>query len=103
MERTSFTQLGVLPVLRYRFGQGRSDWFTQAGVGISVLDVLYQTSEKEQFSTHFNFQSVAAVGCGFGPERRYELSLRLAHTSNADIKKPNPGENFLQLRYAALF
>ena len=65
-ERASFTQLGLLPVLRYRFGQGSSDWFAQAGVGISVLDAMYQTSDK-QFSTHFNFQSVAAVGAASGP------------------------------------
>ena len=101
-EHASFTQLGLLPVLRYRFGQGSSDWFAQAGVGISVMDVMYRTADK-QFSTHFNFASVAAVGRSFGPERRHELSLRLFHVSNADLKKPNPGENFLQLRYAALF
>jgi hypothetical protein len=92
----------LLPVLRYRFGEGGSDWFAQAGVGISVLDAAYQTSEKK-FSANFNFQTVAAMGRSFGPERRHELSLRLAHTSNANIKTPNPGENFLQLRYAAMF
>jgi lipid A 3-O-deacylase len=101
-EHASFTQLGVLPVLRYRFGRGSSDWFAQGGIGISVMDVMYWTADK-QFSTHFNFASVAAVGRSFGPERRQELSLRLFHVSNADLRKPNPGENFLQLRYAALF
>jgi lipid A 3-O-deacylase len=101
-EHASFTQLGVLPVLRYRFGQGSSAWFAQGGVGISVMDVMYRTADK-QFSTHFNFASVAAVGRSFGPERRQELSLRVFHVSNADVRKPNPGENFLQLRYAALF
>ena len=101
-KHASFTQMGLLPVLRYRFGQGSSNWFAQGGVGISVMDVMYRTADK-QFSTHFNFASVAALGRSFGPERRQELSLRLFHVSNADLKKPNPGENFLQLRYAAMF
>ena len=101
-QRDSFTQLGLVPLLRYRFGQGQSDWFIDAGIGISVMDAMYRTSDK-QFSTRFNFVDVAGVGRSFGPQRRQELSLRVAHISNANIKKPNPGENFLQLRYAALF
>ena len=100
--RVSFTQLGLVPLLRYRFGHGRSDWFVEAGIGISVMDKMYRIPQK-QFSTRFNFVDVAGMGRSFGPQRRHELSLRLAHISNADIRKPNPGENFLQLRYAALF
>ena len=101
-ERNSLTQLGLLPLLRYRFDHGRSDWFVDAGIGISVMNAMYGTSNK-QFSTRFNFVDVAGVGRSFGPQRRHELSLRVAHISNANIRKPNPGENFLQLRYAALF
>jgi lipid A 3-O-deacylase len=44
---------------------------------------------------------------GFGrsldAQQHHELSLRLQHFSNADIKRPNPGENFVQLRYAVAF
>lgn len=94
--------LGLVPLLRYRFGQGRSGWFIEAGIGVSLMDPIYRTSEK-QFSTRFNFVDVAGVGRSFGSRRERELSLRIAHVSNADIKKPNPGENFLQLRYAVLF
>jgi len=46
---------------------------------------------------------VAGVGRSFGADRRRELSLRLSHSSNAGIKEPNPGETFLQLRYAVKF
>jgi lipid A 3-O-deacylase len=101
-QRASFTQLGLVPTLRYRFSHGRSDWFVEAGIGISAMDKKYRTADK-QFSTRFNFIDVAGVGRSFGPQRRQELSLRIAHISNADMKKPNPGEDFLQLRYAALF
>jgi hypothetical protein len=41
-----------------------------------------------------------AVGRMFGAERQHELVLRLEHFSNAGIDHPNPGENFVQLRYA---
>lgn len=101
-QRVSFTQLGLVPLVRYRFSRRRSDWFVEAGIGISVMDTLYRTAEKE-FSTRFNFVDVLGVGRSFGALRRHELSLRVSHISNADIKKPNPGENFLQLRYTALF
>ncbi len=36
-------------------------------------------------------------------ERRHALVLRIQHVSNAGIKRPTPGENFLQLRYQASF
>jgi hypothetical protein len=29
--------------------------------------------------------------------------LRIQHSSNASLKHPNPGQNFLQLRYARHF
>lgn len=96
------TQAGVVPLLRLRLDQGRSPWFMEGGIGASVMDNLYRNDGK-QFSTRFNFVDVFAVGRSLGPDRRRELSLRVAHISNADLKKPNPGENFLQLRYAAVF
>lgn len=101
-EPVTFTQVGLVPLLRYRFSAGRSDWFMEAGIGIALTDRPYRTDQK-QFSTRFNFVDMAGVGRSFGAQRRQEISLRIAHTSNANIKKPNPGQDFLQLRYAALF
>lgn len=100
--RASLTQLGLLPMVRHRFARGSSDWFAEAGIGLSLTDRFYTTDEK-RFSTRFNFVDVVGVGRSFGPGRRQEMTLRLSHVSNAGIKKPNPGENFLQLRYAASF
>jgi lipid A 3-O-deacylase len=100
--RDSFTQIGLVPVVRYRFNHGRSDWFADGGIGISLTDRVYVTRDK-QFSTRFNFIDVLGIGRSFGTDRHQELSLRISHVSNAGIKKPNPGENFLQLRYAAQF
>ena len=100
--RESFTQLGVMPVLRYRLDHGGSPWFAEGGVGLSYLDGLYQRDHK-RFSTRFNFNDVLGVGRSFGDRREHEVTLRLVHISNAGIKEPNPGENFVQLRYARQF
>jgi lipid A 3-O-deacylase len=100
--RQSLTQLGLVPVLRLRFDQGRSNWFVEAGIGVSWLDKIYRTPDKRT-STAGNFHDMLGVGRSFGPNRDRELSLRYVHFSNADIKKPNPGVDFLQLRYAVKF
>lgn len=100
--RESYTLLGLQPLLRYRFAGGRSPWFAEAGIGVSVMDSRYDTPAKRQ-ATRFNFYDTLAVGRNFGADGRHEVSLRLTHVSNADIKKPNPGEEFLALRYAVRF
>jgi lipid A 3-O-deacylase len=101
-ERQGFTQLGLVPLVRLRFDGGHSAWYVEGGIGLSVMDPIYRTPSKE-FSTKFNFVDVVGVGRSFGADRRRELSLRVSHVSNGGIKKPNPGENFLQLRYAVMF
>jgi lipid A 3-O-deacylase len=100
--RQGFTQVGVVPMLRLRFDQGRSPWYVEAGIGLTLLDRDYRTPHK-QFGTRFNFIDSIAVGRNFGTRGEHELSLRAVHVSNADIRKPNPGEDFLQLRYAMRF
>jgi lipid A 3-O-deacylase len=49
------------------------------------------------------FRRLVAVGRSFGAVRQHQVSLRVQHFSNAGIKKPNPGENFVQLRHAWRF
>lgn len=100
--RQSFTQVGLVPLVRYRFGHSRAGWFVEGGIGISATNKVYRTPEKE-FSTAFNFVDVLGVGRSLDAQGRRELGLRVAHVSNAGIKEPNPGLNFLQLRYAMLF
>ena len=97
-----FTQLVLLPTARFRLSQGRSPWFFEFGIGISLLDQKYRTPQRT-FSTRWNFYDTIGIGHSFGPHHAHELGLRWVHVSNADIKKPNPGQDFLQLRYAARF
>jgi lipid A 3-O-deacylase len=101
-DHRSVAQIGVLATWRYRFDGGASPWFVEGGVGVSVMDRLYRTDDRG-FSTTFQFTEAIGAGYSFGANGRHELSLRLQHFSNAGIKKPNPGENFVRLRYAYHF
>jgi lipid A 3-O-deacylase len=96
------TQLGVTPVLRWYPGAETARWFVEAGVGANVLAPIYRSRNK-RFSTEFNFGDHLAVGWHMGAGHQHEISLRVQHFSNAGIKHPNPGENFLQLRYVARY
>jgi hypothetical protein len=91
-------QFGLIPVLRYRALAGSSPWFAELGVGATVTTVGY-ASEGKRFSTRFNFGDHLALGRSFGPGGEHELALRVEHFSNADIREPNPGATFVQLRY----
>ena len=100
--RTSYTQLAFVPTARWRLDEGRSPWFVDAGLGLSYLDGDYNTPE-HRFGSRWNFTERLALGRSFGAQGRHEISLGLQHFSNAGIKKPNPGENFVSVRYAARF
>lgn len=98
----NYTQLGVIANWRYRFVQGDSPWFVEAGIGGTLMNSIYRTPERE-FSTAFQFTEQVSVGRSFGHQGEHELSLRLQHVSNAGIKEPNPGETFVRLRYLYRF
>ena len=96
MRRREFTQLLVVPVLRWQLSEVPSPWFVEAGLGLSVLDRRYQLRQSRQ-SSRWNFEEVLAVGYRLGPG--YELSVRLSHFSNAGLRRPNPGGERLMLRW----
>lgn len=98
----NFWQLGLVPVLRYRFGGGASPLFAEAAIGLTFMDDVY-TSRRKTFATRFQFQDTLGVGMSLGAKREHEIGVRYSHFSNAGIKRPNPGENFVQLRYAHAF
>ncbi len=96
------TQIGVTPVLRLFPKSWGGRWFVEGGIGGNFLLPIYR-SESKRFSTAFNFGDHLAIGRRFGADGSHELALRIQHFSNAGIKKPNPGEDFLQLRYSRRF
>jgi len=93
------TQLGLTPVIRLQPAGLPHYWLLEVGIGANYIVPLYRTGHK-RFSTAFNFGDHIGIGRLFGAHQQHELVLRLQHFSNAGIDHPNPGENFLQLRYA---
>ena len=82
--------------------------FDRNGLGLSYLDGTYSKPSpgKPQgrvFGSRLNFAARLGVGRSFGEQGRHEVSLNYQHFSNAGLKRPNPGEDFLQLRYAYKF
>ena len=98
----NLVQVGIVPLVRWRPDGGRSAWFAEAGIGVSWLDHELHTPERT-FSTRLNFSDNLGVGRSFGARSEHELSLRWQHTSNAGIRKPNPGQDLLLVRYAHAF
>ena len=99
--RRNIAVLGLTPVLRFH-SKSQYPWFVEAGIGGYVSNHLYENRDK-RFSTAFNFGSHLGLGYFTGMRRENEWMLRIEHFSNASIKRPNPGENFIQLRYARHF
>lgn len=95
--RREFTQLLVVPVLRWEIRPVPSAWFVEAGLGLSVLDRRYQLRQTPQAS-RWNFEEVVAVGYRLG--QGHELSVRLSHFSNAGLRHPNPGGERLMVRWS---
>jgi lipid A 3-O-deacylase len=100
--RRTLAQVGIVPLLRLRLDGGRSPWFGEMGIGLSWTSSIYRTPSK-QFSTSFNFHDTIGVGYSFGANGSREVGLRVVHFSNAGISHPNPGIEFVQLRYASSF
>ncbi len=94
------TQFSVTPTWRWRPGGGASPWFAEAAIGFTAMSPIYENRDR-RFSTTFNFADHVAIGRSLDAHGHHELALRYAHYSNGGIRRPNPGENFWQLRYAA--
>lgn len=98
-QRSHFTHVGLTPVVRYAFGKGL---FVEAGIGAQVVVPRFH-DEGRRFSTVFQFGDHVALGKRFGEADENEVSFRVEHFSNGGIRNPNPGQNFLELRYARHF
>jgi len=92
---------GFTPTFRYERAAGGSP-YVEAGIGVHYLSTVHVASTRD-FSTRFQFGDHVGVGLRFGPGGRYDLGLRLQHLSNGGIREPNPGINFLQLRFQLHF
>jgi hypothetical protein len=93
--------LGITPVLRLSRGTP-TGWYAEAGIGAHLISET-QINDRRRFSTAFQFGDHIGAGLRFGQRGEYDLGYRFQHLSNADIKKPNDGINFSQIRLAYHF
>ncbi len=89
--------IGLTPTARWWFASSTG---VELGIGANVFSGTH-LGEKDT-STAFQF------GSSVGLLHRLQgspwlLGLRLTHYSNASIKKPNPGQSYLQLRASYVF
>jgi len=77
------TQAALVPLLRLRLDAGRSPWFMEGGIGVSLMDDLYRNHGK-RFSTRFNFVDVFAVA------RTVDANPRIAATSAGSVRSTPP-------------
>lgn len=93
----SASDFAVTPVFRFeRHGRERVP-YVEAAIGFHI--VSKHISLERQFSTNFQFGDHVAAGLRFGPRARYDAGVRFQHISNGGIRHPNPGINFLLLRF----
>lgn len=86
--------LGVTPVFRYSPGErGR---YLEAAIGLHYLSGM-SVHPAAPFSSRFQFGD--HIGIGFRGAM-YDVGVRLQHLSNAGLRNPNPGVNFVILRIA---
>jgi hypothetical protein len=97
-----FAQFGFTPSLRFYPDALGGHWFGEAGIGANVIAPAYHTDGK-RFSTAFNFGDHLSIGRELGANHRQEIALRVEHFSNAGIDHPNPGENFVQVRWVVRY
>lgn len=95
---------GYSPVFRFErppAGDGAL-FFVEGAIGARLLSHTRVSAERH-LSTAFQFADMLGLGWQWGPGGRSTLGLRLEHLSNLDIKKPNPGIEFVQLYYRYRF
>lgn len=94
-ENEDLFEIGATPVFRLQQDDLKGPYI-EAGVGAHLLS---RTSlGNKQFSTQFQFGSHLGIGYRFGARQALDLSYSFQHLSNADIKKPNEGADFHQVR-----
>lgn len=95
--------IGLAPVFRLQ-SKANSGWrpYLEGAIGIHFLSDTHVNADRDMGSA-FQFGDHLGVGLMFGNKGQFDLGYRFQHLSNADIKSPNDGINFQQIRFAYLF
>ncbi|KQQ96212.1 acyloxyacyl hydrolase [Massilia sp. Leaf139] len=83
--------VGITPVARYQ-RDDKLGWYVEAGIGANLFSELYNNDDN-RLSTAFQFGD--HLGIGYVTPTKWDFSVKIQHYSNASIKRPNSGVNFL--------
>jgi len=100
-ERTEDTNfvIAVSPIVQYPIGTlAGKPYFLEFGIGFSLLDDTRFAGK--DISTHYQFEDRLGIAMRFGAKDQHQLSLRYFHYSNAGLRKPNPGLDFISFSYS---
>ena len=93
-DREAIYDLGFTPVFRYsRAARGP---YLEGAIGLHWLSST-AVHRDAPFSTRFQFGDHVGIGYRFS---KFDFGVRLQHLSNAGLRNPNPGINFLIFRIA---
>jgi lipid A 3-O-deacylase len=82
--------------------EGSRAWFVDAGLGAFRLG-RRDAFESRPTGTSWVFSEQIGVGRRLGSGQLGELRAGVAHFSNASMRKPNPGYDFVQLQWSTGF
>lgn len=97
-QKKNIAVIGFTPVLRYQ-NDSKLGLYGELGIGVNLLSTLYKNEDKE-LSTAFQFGD--HVGVGY-TTAKWDFGLRFQHYSNASIKSPNAGANWIVAKAAYRF
>lgn len=89
--RQNLAVVGITPVVRYQRDDKRG-WYGEAGIGANLFSELYN-NDGNRLSTAFQFGD--HIGIGYVTPTNWDFALKFQHFSNASIKRPNNGANFI--------
>lgn len=98
-------EVGITPVFRMERDEdveGAKPYLEAGLIGMHLISPTFIYSGRK-FGSAFQFGNHLGVGFLFGERRRFDLGIRYQHMSNATIKLPNQGVNFLQAHFVYRF
>ncbi|MDR2990689.1 MAG: acyloxyacyl hydrolase [Burkholderiaceae bacterium] len=99
----NITELGYSPVFRLEKPGASGTFFVEGSIGVRLLSHT-RLAPRSTLTTTYQFADMAGIGMQWGQGTGAQtVGLRFQHQSNADIKKPNPGINFIMLYYSYAF
>ncbi len=92
----------VSPVLVKQIGHiSALPVYLEAGIGVSFISDTHFAGK--DVSTHYQFEDRIGFMTEFGEHNQHHMSVRYFHYSNAGLKEPNPGLDFIALSYQHAF